>query len=67
MDNGINVFWAAFGGGAAAGVVLLLVELLRWYLDRPLLKVSMTFMHTYGVPMIPDKTRFILLKAKKST
>ena len=39
-----DVFWAAFGGGAAAGIVTLLVvvtaEWLRWYVDRPLLRVS---------------------------
>jgi hypothetical protein len=63
-NNGISVFWAAFGGGAAAGIVMLLVELLRWYMDRPLLKVSMTFMLTLGHHAIKDNTRFIVLVAK---
>ena len=39
-----DVFWAAFGGGAAAGLFTLLAvvtaEWLRWYVDRPLLRVS---------------------------
>ena len=38
-----SVFWAAFGGGAAAGIFTLLAvsfaEWLRWYMDRPLLIV----------------------------
>lgn len=40
------VFWAAFGGGAAAGVFILLAvviaEWLRWFFDRPLVKVEMS-------------------------
>jgi hypothetical protein len=41
-----DVFWAAFGGGAAAGIVTLIAVLFaewyRWFLDRPLVKVSLS-------------------------
>lgn len=49
-----NVFWAAFGGGAAAGIITLsaviIAEWFRWFLDRPLVKVEMSlgFIHTAG-------------------
>ena len=40
-----NVFWAAFGGAAAAGIItmiaLLTAEWFRWFLDRPLVKVEL--------------------------
>ena len=39
---GDEVFWAAFGGGAAAGVVILAADWFRWHLDRPLLKVELS-------------------------
>ncbi len=39
-----NVFWAAFGGGAAAGIITLfaviIAEWFRWFLDRPLIRVK---------------------------
>lgn len=39
-----DVFWAAFGGGAAAGIftliALMITEWFKWFLDRPLVKVS---------------------------
>ncbi len=38
LDQGI--FLAAFGGGVAAGVIVLGVELIRRYWERPLVKVS---------------------------
>jgi hypothetical protein len=38
IDQG--VFFAAFGGGAAAGVVILGIELIRRYWERPLVKVT---------------------------
>ena len=42
-----NVFWAAFGGGAAAGIFTLItigfVEWLKWYLDRPLIRVKVAW------------------------
>jgi hypothetical protein len=41
-----NIFWAAFGGAAAAGLItliaVLIAEWFRWFLDRPLVKVEMT-------------------------
>ncbi len=49
-----DVFWAAFGGAVAAGLItlaaLLTAEWFRWFLDRPLVKVEMTlgFLHTAG-------------------
>jgi len=49
-----NVFWAAFGGAAAAGIItmiaLLTAEWCRWFLDRPLVKVEINlgFIHTAG-------------------
>lgn len=50
-----NVFWAAFGGGAAAGLLTLaaigFVEWLRWFIDRPLVKVNLSlgFIHASGI------------------
>jgi hypothetical protein len=38
LDQGI--FLAAFGGGVAAGVVVLGIELIRRYWERPLVKVT---------------------------
>ncbi len=38
IDQG--VFFAAFGGGAAAGLVILGIELIRRYWERPLVKVT---------------------------
>ena len=51
MSDGGSVFWAAFGGGAAAGGAglagVILSEWLRWWLDRPLLVVgaSLGYIH----------------------
>jgi len=42
MTEASNIFWAAFGGGAAAGAVIGVIELVRWLTNRPLLKVSVT-------------------------
>lgn len=43
----MDVFWAAFGGGAAAGVVTLVAviagEYIRWAVVQPKLVVSMLF------------------------
>lgn len=38
LDQG--VFLAAFGGGVAAGVIVLAIELIRRYWERPLVKVT---------------------------
>jgi len=40
MEIDQGVFFAAFGGGAAAGVVILGLELIRRYWERPLVKVT---------------------------
>ncbi len=49
-----NVFWAAFAGAAAAGLITLIAvltaEWFRWFLDRPLVKVEMTL----GFRITPD-------------
>lgn len=41
----MNEFWAAFGGGAAAGILSItavgVAEWLRWYLDRPTLRMDL--------------------------
>lgn len=39
---GGEIFWAAFGGGAAAGVIVIAADWFRWHLDRPLLKVGLS-------------------------
>lgn len=47
-----NVFWAAFGGGAAAAlltlVALITVEWFKWFLDRPLVKVNISLGFLFG-------------------
>jgi len=40
MSEASNIFWAAFGGGAAAGALIGIIELFRWLASRPLLKVK---------------------------
>lgn len=49
----MNVFWAAFGGGAAAGVVTLLAvvlgEYIRWKLAQPKLVVSVSLGRLYNM------------------
>lgn len=62
-----DVFWAAFGGAAAAGVMtlvaVLLAEWYRWFLDRPLVDVEMSLGFLIGVGSV-DKTRQVLLGAR---
>jgi len=52
-----DVFWAAFAGAAAAGLITLIAiltaEWFRWFLDRPLVKVEMTL----GFLITPDGSR----------
>ena len=52
-----DVFWAAFAGAAAAGLITLIAvltaEWFRWFLDRPLVKVEMTL----GFLINPDGSR----------
>lgn len=65
LDGGIkmdNVFWAAFGGGAAAGLLTLIAvgfaEWLRWFIDRPLAKVKLSLGFITG-----DTTRQVFYEA----
>ncbi|MGA9099734.1 MAG: hypothetical protein WB392_12480 [Methanotrichaceae archaeon] len=68
MDTASSVFWAAFGGGAAAGIFTLLAVVLtqwiRWYLDRPLIKVGVSFARLINVPGVNQKDLNISLEAK---
>lgn len=68
MDVTSSVFWAAFGGGAAAGIFTLIAVIVaqwvRWFIDRPLVKVSMTFAQVFGHPLFDEKTQYICLEAK---
>lgn len=50
MNESAVVFWAAFGGGAAAGFIVLAVELFKRFLDRPLVKVSLRLGNLIQVP-----------------
>lgn len=67
VDNGLDIFWAAFGGGAAAGIFTLIAlsfaEWLRWFVGRPLLKVSMAFAYARNVPMFQENIPYICLTA----
>jgi hypothetical protein len=62
-----NVFWAAFGGAAAAGLItliaLLTAEWFRWFLDRPLVKVEMTLGFLINPDGSRDKSRQVFLEA----
>lgn len=62
-----NVFWAAFGGAAAAGLVtliaLLAAEWFRWFLDRPLVKVEMTLGYFIKTSGSRDESHQVFLEA----
>jgi len=62
-----NVFWAAFGGGAAAGIftllALLMTEWLRWYIDRPLVRPEMSLGFRVVEGLKPDDTFYAFLEA----
>ena len=62
-----DVFWAAFGGGAAAGVFVLLAvgfaEWLRWFLDRPLIKPQLWFLQVIDHPFISDDAKYLSFEA----
>lgn len=68
MDAASNMFWAAFGGGAAAGVFTLIAvvvaEWIRWFMDRPLVKVNVAFAYVHNHPLFDENTRYICLEAK---
>jgi hypothetical protein len=68
VDTASGVFWAAFGGGAAAGIFTLIAivvaEWTRWFIDRPLIKVSVGFAYVHNHPLFDENTRYICLEAK---
>jgi len=43
-----DVFWAALGGGIATLLAIVVGEWLRWFLDRPLVKVKITLGFLFG-------------------
>jgi hypothetical protein len=62
LANVPDVFWPALGGGIGGGIAIIIVEVFRWYVSRPLIqcKVSMGFkIH----PLLKDDTRYIFLEA----
>jgi len=62
-----DVFWAAFAGAAAAGLITLIAvltaEWFRWFLDRPLVKVEMTLGFIINPKGSKDRSRQVLLEA----
>lgn len=62
-----DVFWAAFGGAAAAGlatlIALLAAEWFKWFLDRPLLKVEISLGHLIAYGDTDPKVRQVFLEA----
>lgn len=67
MNESSNVFWAAFGGAAAAGLVTLVgvlaAEWYRWFLDRPLIKVEARLGYILYPFGDPDKTQYFFIEA----
>lgn len=62
-----EVFWAAFGGGAAAGIFTLLAVIIgqwfQWFLDRPLLKINTRVAYIYdksGLLANPNQKQLML-------
>lgn len=71
MTEASNIFWAAFGGGAAAGAVIGVIELLRWLNSRPLLKVEVklgeivgTFPNLYSLKGPLEQASYIFFEAR---
>lgn len=71
MSGASNIFWAAFGGGAAAGAVIGIIELIRWVSSRPLLKVTVqlgeifgTFPNVYSLKGSPTQASYIFFEAR---
>lgn len=62
-----EIFWAAFGGALAAGLVTMMalfaVEWFRHHLDRPLISASTSLGFIVGGPVV-DNTRKLFLHAK---
>lgn len=67
MGSEANIFWAAFGGAAAAGVLTLIAvlaaEWFRWFLDRPLIKAQISFGFIHH-QVIKDNTWYVFLEAR---
>jgi len=67
VNESSSVFWAAFGGGAAAGIftfgAMMSIELYRWFIDRPLLRVSVSLGYIYNLPGISSETQYVFIKA----
>ena len=70
MNEASNIFWAAFGGGVAAGAVIGIIQLVRWLTSRPLLKVKVTlgkivgsFPYLYFETGSPEQAIYIFLEA----
>ncbi|MBN1862969.1 MAG: hypothetical protein JW790_04935 [Dehalococcoidales bacterium] len=61
LANVPDVFWPALGGGIGGGIAILIVEIFRWYVNRPLIrcKASLGFIHSG----IEDNTRYLFLEA----
>lgn len=63
-----DVFWAAFAGAAAAGLItliaLLIAEWFRWFLDRPLVKVEITLGFWVDGKVRKDRERQIFYEAR---
>lgn len=71
MVDASAIFWAAFGGGAAAGAVIGIIELVRWLSSRPLLKVEVelgeivgSFPNLYFHTGSPEQASYMFLKAR---
>ena len=69
MDIASSVFWAAFGGGAAAGiftlVAVIVAEWIRWFMDRPLVKVNVGFGYVHNHPLF-DENKLYMSGSQKS-
>ena len=71
MVDASAIFWAAFGGGAASGAVIGIIEFVRWLTSRPLLKVKAelgrivgSFPNLYFLTGSPEQASEIVLKAR---
>ena len=66
-----DVFWAAFGGAAAAGIftfgAVMLAEWFRWFMDRPLLKIKASQgFQVSGIPGVTEETSEFLFYLQAS-
>lgn len=70
MAEASNIFWAAFGGGAAAGAVIVVIELVRRLTNRPLLKISVklgeiegTYPNLFSLKGMTEQASYIFFEA----